>query len=307
MASKQRKMMTLTRKKERYGYLFLLPLIVGLIFMFGIPIIRSLIFAFSEVTVNRDGFHHVLNGVSNFYQALFVSTTYREAVVNSILNMLLNLPLITIFSFFVASILNQNFHGRWLARIIFFLPLILASSALMSFDASDTLQNLMGSSGSFKESTSLSGIESINLGNLLISSGILPTKITHYLMTAADRIYDIVILSGVQIMIFLAAFQAIPGTMYEVASIEGASAWESYWKITFPLVSPMMLTAMIYTIIDSFTAATNKTLALIEDTAFTKQSFGLSSAMSWIYTAMILLFLGLVYLLMGRVVKRYEG
>ena len=95
--------------------------------------------------------------------------------------------------------------------------------------------------------------------------------------------------------------------MYEVASIEGASAWECYWKITFPMVCPMMLIAMIYTIIDSFVSTTNQTLDLIETTAFTNQNFGLSAAMSWIYAAVILLFLGIVYLLMRRVVKQYEA
>ena len=299
-------MMTLTKKKARYGYLFIIPMLFGLVFLFGIPIIRSLQFAFSEVTISQIGFQTSFSGIANFYNALFVSTDYRKYVVTSILNMLLNLPLIIIFSCFVASILNQKFHGRWLARVIFFLPLVLASSALMSFDAGDTLQNLMGSTEGFKQSASLTGIQSYNLGQLIVTSGVLPKQITSYLMAAADRIYDIVILSGVQILIFLTALQSIPDTMYEVASIEGASAWESYWKITFPMISPMMLVSMIYTIIDSFVSSTNKTLTLIEDTAFKNQNFGLSAAMAWLYTLFILLFLGIVYLLMGKVVNRYE-
>lgn len=299
-------MMTLTKKKARYGYLFIIPLLFGLVFLFGIPILRSLLFVFSEVTISQKGFSTSFNGFANFYNALLVNTQYRQNVAVSMLNMLLNLPLIIIFSCFVASILNQNFHGRWLARVIFFLPLVLASSALMSFDAGDALQNLMGSSGGLKQSASLTGIQSYNLGQLIVTSGVLPKQITDYLMAAADRIYDIVILSGVQILIFLTALQSIPDSMYEVASIEGASAWESYWKIAFPMISPMMLVSMIYTIIDSFVSPTNKTLALIEDTAFKNQNFGLSAAMAWIYTLCILLFLGIVYLLMGKVVNRYE-
>lgn len=304
---KKKGMMTLNKKKARWGYLFVLPLLFGLIFQFGIPAVRSLWFAFCEVTVKgTEGFTATFDGLQNFYDALLVNTTFREKAVKSLLAVLLNLPLITIFSFFAASLLNQKFKGRWLVRTIFFLPLVLAAPALMNFDAGDALQNMMGSSGNFKASESLTGLESVNLAKLLISSGVLPQTIANYLASAADRIYDIIILSGVQILVFLAALQSIPPTMYEVASIEGASPWESYWRITFPMTCPMIMTCMIYTIIDSFTASTNATLEMIENTAFTTFNYGLSSAMSWIYTVLILLLLGLVVLIMRKVVKQYE-
>lgn len=304
---KKKGMMTLNKKKARWGYLFVLPLLFGLIFQFGIPAVRSLWFAFCEVTVKgTEGFTATFDGLQNFYDALLVNTTFREKAVQSLLAVLLNLPLITIFSFFAASLLNQKFKGRWLVRTIFFLPLVLAAPALMNFDAGDALQNMMGSSGNFKASESLTGLESVNLAKLLISSGVLPQTIANYLASAADRIYDIIILSGVQILVFLAALQSIPPTMYEVAAIEGASPWESYWRITFPMTCPMIMTCMIYTIIDSFTASTNATLEMIENTAFTTFNYGLSSAMSWIYTVLILLLLGLVVLIMRKVVKQYE-
>lgn len=304
---KKKGMMTLNKKKARWGYLFVLPLLFGLIFQFGIPAVRSLWFAFCEVTVKgTEGFTATFDGLQNFYDALLVNTTFREKAVQSLLAVLLNLPLITIFSFFAASLLNQKFKGRWLVRTIFFLPLVLAAPALMNFDAGDALQNMMGSAGNFKASESLTGLESVNLAKLLISSGVLPQTIANYLASAADRIYDIIILSGVQILVFLAALQSIPPTMYEVAAIEGASPWESYWRITFPMTCPMIMTCMIYTIIDSFTASTNATLEMIENTAFTTFNYGLSSAMSWIYTVLILLLLGLVVLIMRKVVKQYE-
>lgn len=304
---KKRRMMTLSRKKARYGWLFVLPLCFGLIFQFGIPVLRSLQFAFSNVQVTETGMKPTLIGLSNFYTALMVNTTFREKAVQSLLTMLLNLPLITVFSFFAASILNQKFKGRFLVRTLFFLPLVLAAPALMNFDAGDALQSMMGASNNFKSSQSLTGIESINLAQWLISSGVLPQRIAQYLASAADRIYDIIILSGVQILIFLAALQSIPPAMYEVAAMEGASAWESYWRITFPMTCPMMLTCMIFTIIDSFTGANNTTLDMIEETAFNQFNFGLSAAMSWIYTLLILLLLGLVVLMMGKVVKKYEN
>lgn len=304
---KKKGMMTLEQKKARWGYLFVLPLCFGLIFQFGIPAVNSLRFAFSNVQVSSEGYTLTFCNLQNFSDALLVNTSFREKAVQSLLTMLLNLPLITIFSFFAATLLNQKFHGRWLVRTIFFLPLVLAAPALMNYDAGDVLQGLMGASGSFKESQSLTGLESLNLANMLITSSLLPESIAMYLASAADRIYDIVILSGVQILIFLAALQSIPPTMYEVAAIEGASAWESYWRITFPMTCPMIMTCMIYTIIDSFTASTNKTLEMIQNMALNSFNFGLSAAMSWIYSLMIMLLLGIVVLIMGKVVKNYEG
>ena len=304
---RRRRLMSLTRKKARWGYLFVLPLCFGLIFLFGVPAARSLLFAFSNVTIDAAGYTTKLCGFDNFRDALFVNTTFREKAVLSALNMLLNLPLITVFSFFAASLLNQKFRFRWLIRTVFFLPLVLSAPALMNFDAGDALRNMMGASANFKQSQSLTGLESVNLANMLINSGVLPRTIASYLASAANRIYDIVILSGVQILIFLAALQSIPPTMYEVASIEGASAWESYWRITFPMTCPMILTSMIFSIIDSFTASTNKTLEIIRNTAFNNFNHGLSAAMAWIYTLLIMLLLGLVVLIMRRVVKRYEG
>lgn len=304
---KRKGMMTLEKKKARWGYLFVLPLCFGLIFQFGIPALKSLWFAFCDVRVGPEGFTASFHGIQNFYDSLLVNTQFRERAVESLLAVLLNLPLITIFSFFAASLLNQKFRGRWLVRVIFFLPLVLSAPALMNFDAGDALQSMMGGSGNFKASESLTGLESVNLANLLISSGVLPTQIANYLASAADRIYQIVILSGVQILVFLAALQSIPPTMYEVAAIEGASPWESYWRITFPMTCPMIMTCMIYTIIDSFTASTNATLKMIQDKAFTTFDYGISSAMSWIYTLLIVLLLGVVVLIMRKVVKQYEG
>lgn len=304
---KIRRHLALKQSRARYGYLFVLPLLFGLIFLFGIPMAQSVVFAFSKVGITQNGFETQWTGLSNFYDALFSNLTYREQVVRSMMDMLLNVPLIAVFSFFAANLLNQQFPGRGLVRVIFFLPLVMASSALMSFDSGDMLQNALGSAGGFKESQSLTGIQSYNLGEFLITSGILPNQLAEYLMRAADRIYEIVIYSGVQILIFLAALQSVPKDLYEVAHIEGASAWETYWKITFPMVSPLMITAVIYTIIDSFVMYTNQTLETIQRTAFTDQMFGLSAAMSWIYFIFILLIIGVIYLPLSRMVKRYEN
>lgn len=135
---------------------------------------------------------------------------------------------------------------------------------------------------------------------MILSDIGLPLSFVDYIVDAILRIYEIITSSGVQILIFLAALQSVPGAMYEVAKIEGATAYESFWKITFPLVSPLILTNVIYTIIDSFSGSS--VTQMIFSTAFTTQNFGLSAAMSWIYTLIISLVLVIVgYVLSKRV------
>lgn len=297
---------TLASVKGKYAYIFLLPLMFGMVVLFGIPMLQSLWFSFSKVGIDRNGFFTVFNGFGNYYEALFINLNYRQEVVKSLLNLLLNVPIITVFSFFMANILNQSFPGRSLARVIMFLTLVLSSSALINFDSGDLLQNAMNSATLKSDDTSVT-MQSYNLGEFLITSGILPTKVSEYLMSAADRIYSIVIYSGVEIMIFLAALQSVPHDMYEVASIEGATAWEIYWKITFPLVTPFLLLCVIYAIIDSFTMTTNTTLKLIQEHAFGKQSFGVAAAMSWIYFIVIIIVIGITFMLLSRMVKHYEN
>ena len=98
-----------------------------------------------------------------------------------------------------------------------------------------------------------------------------------------DRVYDIVIASGIQIIVFLSGMQNIPASLYEAAHVEGCSGWESFWKITFPMVSPLLLVNTIYTIIDFFTKSNNQVMEKISRTMYSSYKFGPAAAMSWLY------------------------
>ena len=273
---------SLRSKRGNYGYVFIAPLLFGLVFMFGIPMVQSLIFSFNRIDLSADGYRQTFIGFKNYYNALFVEAEYREKVVQSILDSILNVPLIIFFSFFIANILNQKFVGRSFARVIMLLPLAMAAQGASGVDSAV--------------------FESANFGSILISFG-MPEVITDYLMQAADRIYEIINLSGIQILLFLAALQSVPRSTYEAAQVEGASGWEMYWKITFPMILPMVFMTFIYTVIDSFTASTNQTLKLVQDTAFSNINFGLSAAMSWIYFIVIILLLSISVLLLRKSVR----
>jgi len=142
-------------------------------------------------------------------------------------------------------------------------------------------------------------LRSLQLDSLLVNSGVHP-MIVSYLTGAVNRIYDIVSSSGVQILIFLAGLQSISPSLYEASKIEGATGYEAFWKITVPLISPLMLTNVIYTIIDSF--MNNEMTEMMHNTAFSDLQFGYSAVMSWIYFLVISLVLLVTAVTISRAV-----
>ena len=272
--------LTLTRKRSLLGILFISPWLIGFLFLFLKPLVESIRFSFNKLVIEPTGFSLHNIGWDNFHNALFVDPNFNRILTNSIGSMLINVPLILFFSLFSAVLLNQKFPGRTLARAIFFLPVILASGAISAAETAGLI-NLVGNATVAQEMGRAASFNGDALVNILVHAGF-PISITDYVVEAVGRIYEIIRSSGVQILIFLAALQSVPTSMYEVAKMEGATGYETFWKITFPMVSPLILTNIIYTIIDSF--ADSPVTKIIYTTAFTSQNFGLSAAMSWLYT-----------------------
>lgn len=299
---KKRRGLNLNRKRAMMGYLFVLPFIIGLITFFLVPLIQSFIFSINKLEVVEGGYNLLPVGLSNYNRALRVHATYARDLVESVLYMLTNVPLIIIFSFFAANLLNQKFKGRSLARAIFFLPVILTSGVMLVIDSGDLLQSSLGMTQTDGQEGAFRAVE---LARLLLRSRLSPTFID-YIISAVDRIYEIVSASGVQILVFLAGLQSISPSLFEASNIEGATGWENFWKITFPMVSPLILVNTVYSIIDSLTNSSNVVIGMIRDTAFASNDFGLSSAMAWLYFLAILAIVGIVVKLVSKVVFYYE-
>ena len=292
---RKKKRLSLTARRSVYGYLFILPWLVG----FGVFYLRSLIMSFqfslSELTVNPGGGYTLdFVGFDNFIYAFRVHGTFKQILTTSVGNMLIDVPLITFFSLFMAILLNNKFKGRTLVRAIFFLPVILNSGAIM--DAMDLARTMMSggissSSAEMAQEVAVSGVSLDYYIQMFAALGI-PDMIIEYVAGAVGRISDIINASGVQIIIFIAALQSIPGSMYEVAKIEGATAYETFWKVTFPMVMPHIITNVVYTVVDNF--AVSEVVDLAYKTAFTDNNYGLSSVMSIVSTLITCLILVLV-------------
>ncbi|MFC5529467.1 carbohydrate ABC transporter permease [Cohnella yongneupensis] len=292
---------TYAQKKAIWGFIYVLPWLLGFLLFFLVPLISSLRFSFSKIQANSNGIIVDFIGLDNFKEALTVNTSFNRTLTESIVEMVVNVPIIVIFSLFLAVLLNQKFVGRTLSRAIFFLPVILASGVIMALDSTSLVQAVNDAN---QGGTVFSGgLGTFQLENMMLDAGV-SESIVNYLTSAVSRIYQIVSQSGVQILIFLAGIQTISPQLYEASKMEGATGYEAFWKITFPMVSPLILVNVIYTIIDSF--STNAMTDLIRDTGFNSFNFGLSSAMAWIYFLAVALILLISSYLISRKVFYYD-
>ncbi len=297
---------TMPARRARTGTLFILPFIIGFIFFMVRPLVLSLQMSLNEVNLIRGGgFTMTWNDFYNYHYALQTDPNFNEYLVSEIGRMAINTIATLVLSFVIAVILNQKFKGRILCRIIFFLPVILSSGVLPGIESSNEFYNMMTDIGkSVQES---SGVNvSQTLQDLLQVSGV-AGDIFDVVFQMIDAIYDIVMASGIQIIVFLSGLQSISPSLYEAADVEGCSAWESFWKITFPMVSPLLLVNCIYTIIDFFMKNNNRVIEKINDVMYgVRMDFGAASAMSWIYFGVALLFIGISTFIITRAVKSYE-
>lgn len=293
--TKQKKKRTLSQRRAMKGFIFILPWLIGFIWFYARSMFLTLQFSFSEMTVNPGGGYTLkFVALDNFLYAFRAHATYKQILTTSIGNMLIDVPLIIFFSLFMALLLNRKFKGRTLVRAIFFLPVILNSEAISA--AMDLARNMMSggissASAELAEAASGSGVSVEYYIQMFTALG-LPETIIQYISGAVGRISDIISASGVQIIIFIAALQSIPGSMYEVAKIEGATAYETFWKVTIPMVMPHVITNLVYTVVDSFTRS--EVVELAYDTAFKYYNYGLSSVFSLVSTVITCLILVIV-------------
>ena len=229
---------------------------------------------------------------------MFVDTTYVTTLVSGLKQLILDIPSIVLFSLFVAIILNQKIAGRAAFRAIFFIPVILTTGLIADIDKANTLSSYMESSsgiddGSGQTSTATEIVSVLDVERLF-DNMMVGTEVVEYVVQMVNNIFNIVNRCGVQMLIFLSALQSISPAIYESCSIDGASGWETFWKITLPMVSPQILVNTIYTIIDAFTSSDNQVMTYISQVYEQADGNVLSSAMSWMYFLIVILFIAAV-------------
>lgn len=302
MKKKERRPLSFEQKQRLAGYAFISPLIFGFFILFLPSIVKTFVFSLNDIVIGNSAYTLEWKGFDYYYEALFVNADFIQYVIKSLGEMLVYVPTIIIFSLFMASLLNQTFKGRVFARSVFFLPVVLATGIVTKADMNyDLVEVISGMTELNEEGTQL-----IGMASFLYSLNFSPALI-EVVVTAANGIENVVNSSGMQIFILLAAFQEIPQSSYEAAAVEGASKWETFWKITIPSVKNQIILTAIYTVIDIFTKTDNKLFNFIYEIGFEGNQYGLAMAMYIIYLLAIGVMLGIVMLTIGRAVKKSEG
>ncbi len=292
--ARKRKIVSLDRKKARAGWFFILPFVIGFVIIYFPMVIESLRYSFSVLDPRTNTTSLV--GFKNYIAAFRTDPQFTQKLISGLQKLAFDIPAIVIFSLFMAIMLNQKMAGRGFFRAVFFIPVILTTGLMETISASDSLTGYMESSSGIEDGSGTSAatqlVSSMDLQKLFDSMKV-GDGIVEYVTTAINNIYDIVNRSGVQMLIFLSGLQSISPAIYESCKIDGATAWETFWKITFPMITPMILVNAIYTIIDSFTSQKNEVMKYITE-VYGKGDNGLSAAMAWTYFTIVIAIIGLV-------------
>ncbi len=294
VAWKKKISLSFDKRQKIGGFLFTLPFIIGFVLFFLYPFIQAIILSFNELVLTSTTFELQWRGLENYGYALQIHPEFSRVFTEVLVKLAIELPLIIGFSFFAATILNQEFKGRAVARMLFFLPVILGSGVVMKMEMNDysliMLQHL-------QEGSSIFGGAALRT---LFETARFPSGMVDFVIDAIQSLPTVIRASGVQILIFLAGLQSIPREVYEAANVEGATGWEQFWLITFPMLSPLILTNVIYTIVDSFTAMNNELILLIRETMLRGAGYGVSMAMAMLYFAVIGIILFLAFAILSR-------
>ena len=291
------KRLSLEAKRVKVGYLFTLPFIIGAAVAIVYPIIVSVIYSFADITANASGYNIKFVGLGNYNNIFNIDPTFKRILLNTLKSTALNVPVVIIFSFFLAIVLNTEFKGRGMARTVLFLPMILNSNLVKSILSGDAVMGSVTEKSS-ADTAQISGAFEGFLSKLDIGTGV-----TDLLVSSVDNITNILAMSVIPIIIMLAGLQSVSKSVYEASYVEGATKWEVFWKISLPIVSPMILVSVIYCIIDSFTSVDNAVIEKVKAVSFTDLEFGLGSAMAWSYLLIVLAIVALVYLAVNRFVS----
>ena len=272
------------------GLIFFLPWIIGFLAITCYPLIYSIVISFNQVAIRPGEITLEPIGWEYFRQALFLDTEFPTMLVTSVTQVAIGTPISVVFALVIALLLNRSFRGRTVYRMIFFMPVIIMSGPVMT--------ELLTETSAMSIDMDIMGLNSILTE--------LDKGWSTLLLSILNSFIRILWFCGVQIIVFLVSLQKIDSSMYEAASIDGASAWEAFWKITLPHLRPIIMLNTIYTIIEMGTAADDATnTKIMESITDIARPYSFAAAMSWIYAFCLMLLMTIAFLLLRE--RREKG
>lgn len=293
---KKRKKHGVESLKSRYGLMFISPWIIGTVLFFITPLIQSVWFSFCEIDMTTGELIMNPIGFLNYRQALVVDPDYFGIFKNAIGTFLYSMPVIMILSLVLAIILNQQFKGRLFFRGLFFLTAIIAAGGVLSIISQSTSISSDNNVSSEVSSALLSADDIMAFLDL-------SPKVGAYVSGIVNNIFNLVWSCGIQTVLYISGLQTIPTSLYEVANVEGANKWESFWFITFPILSKINILVLVFTSIELFTDLQSPMIKHIY-ALMLNGNYSTSSAKLWFYFMVVGLVLAVIMLLYRRLLQR---
>lgn len=262
---------TSSQRKMLEGYLFVLPWVIGFLVFLIFPLGRSLIISFAKM-ISVIGFKFKFIGIENYQRAFLMDIEFVPIFIAVARDTLINVPIILVFSLGIAYLINQKIPGKAVFKMVFFLPVVIASGPVIRLLLS-------------QEVGTMSILQKLDIGGFIYTY--FDPIIAAPLIEIFNRIIFTLWRSGVQIILCLAGLQVISPSLYEAAKCDGANEWSIFWKITLPMLVPILELSAIYTIVDSFTDIFNPILGYIDTVGFGRYHFGYAAALGWVYFVFI--------------------
>lgn len=290
---RRKKVLTISRKHSITGLIFVSPWILGFLIFFLYPLYQSVTYSFSKVTFTAKGRDISYVGFKNFQYFFTKDPYFIERLTDFLKDIILEVPLILVFSLILALLLNQKVKFQGMFRTIFFLPIIVVSGPVL---------NMLLNEGS----STIPLIEQYGLYDIINNN--FPWFLVEPVTNMFSQLILILWYSGVPILIFLAGLQKIDVSLYEASSIDGASSWVSFWKIVLPALKGMILINAVYIIVFLATSEINELIIWIRESMMdaSNRGFGIASAAAWLYSISICILLLISYILFGREAKSKE-
>lgn len=297
---KKKSFLSLKAKESAAGRIFVLPFYIGFLLFSLVPLVETLIMTVNDVKIEYGGYNMTYVGLENFNYIYNVDTEFLYNLFSAVGNMLWQVPVVLIISIILAQIINTDFAGRTFVRAILFVPVIVMTGTVVLIIQNDVVASaaLNGGIVAGGEIEYTTGLEDI-----LLQAG-LGSKVIEFFITLTNSMFNLVWKTGVQIVIFLAGLQGISPSLYEASSIEGATKWENFFKITLPMMMPMVVINTVFTIVDFFTDTTNAAMNQVM-VAVEGLLFGRAAAMAWSYFVLIAIMITIVMLILSKLSKKY--
>lgn len=291
------------RMSRRAGRLFILPWEIGMFIFVIVPLLISVAYAFCDVTFKVGGMEYHFVFLDHFKYLLKEDPYYTDTLISSLTTLLYTIPIIVALSLILGIILNQKFRGRVIMRAVFFLPVIIAAGVVL-----DILTTQINGQPPVIQlgatSTSMSDGGGYLDTTALLAGLRLPEAVTEMMTKYITMIFNLLWRSGIQIILFISGLQTIPDSLYEVSKIEGASKWEEFWMITFPMLRDVTLLVTVFTVVEEMVSTSNEVMSNAQSMISGQQRYDLPTAMIWFYFLCVLVLCGIVLVPLFRSFRR---